>query len=61
MLPIRCQMKTFTMRLDDDISRELERVTDFYALKTDADTLRFLIRKEHRMIEKEEKEKLKQV
>ena len=51
-------MKTFTMRLEDDLSNELDRVTNYYALKTDADTIRFLIRKEHRMIEKEEKEKL---
>ena len=50
-------MKSFTLRLDDKMAKELEELGQFYALNSDADTLRFLIRKEHRIVDKEEKEK----
>jgi len=52
-------MKSFTLRLDDKMAKELEELGQFYALNSDADTLRYLIRKEHRIVEKEEKEKIR--
>jgi hypothetical protein len=51
-------MKNFTLRLDDTLSRKIERITQYYGLQTDADTIRLLITQEHRKIEKEEKEKV---
>ena len=51
-------MKNFTLRLDDVLSKKIERITQYYGLQTDADTIRLLITQEHRKIEKEEKEKV---
>jgi hypothetical protein len=58
MKPKSLSMKNFTLRLDDTLSRKIERITQYYGLQTDADTIRLLITQEHRKIEKEEKEKV---
>lgn len=48
-------MKNFTLRLDDGLSSELQKISKYHALNTDADALRFLIRQESRKIDKEQK------